>query len=114
MGEQNSFSDSFDQSVSSLGPAVIVFHETMHTDILAKDPEQVLRARFSALKQDISAFSKVRYVGTRSDVAGRTNFGILREELGRELCDASVRSPRNITLVYQVRRCFTKLNFYQF
>jgi len=110
VGEQNSFSDSFEQSVSSLGPVVIVFHETMHTDILAKtsDPEQILRDRFSALKQDISSFSRVRYVGTRSDVAGRTNFGILREELGRELCDSSVRSPRNITLVYQAFQLLNK------
>ena len=107
LGEQNSFSESFDESVSSLGPTVIVFHETMHTDILAKtnggsDPEKTLRDRFSALKQDISAFSKIRYVGTRSDVAGRTNFGILREAIGKELCDSSIRSPRKITLVYQV------------
>jgi len=113
MGEQNSFSESFDESVSSLGPTVIVFHETMHTDILAKtnggsDPEKTLRDRFSALKQDISAFSKIRYVGTRSDVAGRTNFGILREAIGKELCDSSIRSPRKITLVYQAFQLLNK------
>jgi len=113
MGEQNSFSDSFEQPVSSLGPTVIVFHETLHTDILSKtsggsDPEKTLRDRFSALKQDISAFSKVRYVGTRSDVAGRTNFGILREALGSELCDSSIRSPRNITTVYQAFQLLNK------
>lgn len=36
----------------------------------------------------------------RSDVSGRTNFGILREILGRELTDSSVRSPRNVQFVY--------------
>ena len=106
MGEQNSFSDSWSESVSSMGPSVIIFHETLHTDILDKnsgvDPEKVLRDRFGALKQDISAFSKIKYVGTRSDVAGRTNFGILREALGKELSDSSVRSHRKISLVYQV------------
>jgi len=112
MGEQNSYSESFEQSVSSLGPTVIVFHETMHTDILTKnnggDPERTLRERFGALKQDISAFSKIRYVGTRSDVSGRTNFGILREAIGKELSDSSIRSPRKITLVYQAFQLLNK------
>jgi len=112
MGEQNSYSENFENSVSSLGPTVIVFHETMHTDILSKsnggDPEKTLRERFGALKQDISAFSKIRYVGTRSDVSGRTNFGILREALGKELTDSSIRSPRKITLVYQAFQLLNK------
>ena len=55
---------------STLGPAVIIFHETLHTDILCKvrggpEPETVIRERFRALKLDISAFSKIKYVGTR-------------------------------------------------
>lgn len=112
VGEQNSYSENFENSVSSLGPTVIVFHETMHTDILSGgsggDPEKSLRDRFCALKQDISAFSKIRYVGTRSDVAGRTNFGILRETLGKELSDSSIRSQRNITLVYQAFHLLNK------
>merc|ERR1719336_3532600 len=81
---------------STLGPAVIIFHETLHTDILCKvrggpEPETVIRERFRTLKLDISAFSKIKYVGTRSDVSGRTNFGTLREMLGRELTDSSIR-----------------------
>eukprot|EP00092_Neocalanus_flemingeri_P009959 GFUD01010737.1.p1 GENE.GFUD01010737.1~~GFUD01010737.1.p1 ORF type:complete len:703 (-),score=93.22 GFUD01010737.1:369-2477(-) len=112
MGEANSFSENFEHSVSSLGPTVIVFHETLHTDILSKsnggDPEKTLRERFCALKQDISAFSKIRYVGTRSDVSGRTNFGILREALGKELSDSSIRSQRKITLVYQAFQLLNK------
>ena len=44
---------------------------------------------------------------SRSDVAGRTNFGMLRDVLGRELADSSVRSQRNVQLVYQA---FLKLN----
>ena len=58
-------------SASSLGPIMVIFHETLHTDVLphvkgGKDPEAVIRERFSALKQDIGAFSKIKYVGTRS------------------------------------------------
>lgn len=36
----------------------------------------------------------------RSDVAGRTNFGVLREVIGKELSDSSVRSQRNVQLVF--------------
>ena len=33
-------------------------------------------------------------------MSGRTNFGILREIVGKELTDSSVRSPRNVQFVY--------------
>ena len=73
MEEQNFKSEetlTISPSVSSLGPTVVIFHETLHTDILCKvrggpDPETVIRDRFRALKLDISAFSKIKYVGTR-------------------------------------------------
>ena len=71
-GEQSSKSDEKVVTItaSNLGPCVIIFHETLHTDVLTRvrggqDPETIVRERFSALKQDISAFSKIKYVGTR-------------------------------------------------
>ena len=107
VGEQNSFvsgGKTPEDDLSSLGPAVVIFHETLHTDVLSrvhsKEPEVVIRERFRALKQDISAFSKIRYVGTRS--AGKTNFRSLREVIAKELRDVSVRSQRKVCLVYQV------------
>ena len=74
LGEQSVKSE--DQIVtitaSHLGPSIVIFHETLHTDVLTKvrggqDPETTLRERFSVLKQDIAAFSKIKYVGTRWD-----------------------------------------------
>ena len=74
MGEQSYKSEDkvITISASNLGPTIVIFHETLHTDVLVKvsggpDPETVIRDRFSALKQDISAFSKIKYVGTRYD-----------------------------------------------
>lgn len=107
-GEQSCKSDEKVVTItaSNLGPCVIIFHETLHTDVLTRvrggqDPETIVRERFSALKQDISAFSKIKYVGTRSDVSGLTNFGVLRELIGQELSDSSVRSQRNVQFVFQ-------------
>ena len=73
MEEQNFKSEetlTISPSSSSLGPTVLVFHETLHTDVLCKvrggpEPETVVRERFRTLKLDISAFSKIKYVGTR-------------------------------------------------
>lgn len=72
MGEQSIKSDENIVTItaSNLGPSVVIFHETLHTDVLTKvrggqDPETILRDRFVALKQDIAAFSKIKYVGTR-------------------------------------------------
>ena len=62
MGEQNYKSEDkvITISASNLGPTIVIFHETLHTDVLVKvsggpDPETVIRDRFSALKQDIPA-----------------------------------------------------------
>ena len=115
MEEQNFKSEetlTISPSSSSMGPTIVIFHETLHTDVLCKvrggpEPETVIRERFRTLKLDISAFSKIKYVGTKSDTAGRTNFGTLREMLGRELVDTSTRSQRNVQLVLQA---FHKLN----
>jgi len=108
VGEQNSFvsdENPDDGAVTSLGPSVILFHETLHTDVLGRnghtEPEVVIRERFRSLKQDISAFSKICYVGTKSGNNGKTNFGLLRDIVGKELRDATVRSPRKVALVHQ-------------
>jgi len=93
---------------ASLGPTVVVFQETQHTDVLAKaGAEEALRQRFSSLKQDISAFSRVCYVGTKTEGGRPTDFVCLREAVGRELTDQSVRSSRPLA---SVLRALTSLN----
>ena len=56
----------------SMGPAIIIFHETRYTDVLnefkngqVRSAENVIRDRLANLNQDISAFSKIRYFGVR-------------------------------------------------
>ena len=56
----------------SMGPAIIIFHETRYTDVLnefkngqVRSAENVIRDRLANLNQDISAFSKIRYFGIR-------------------------------------------------
>merc|ERR1719323_2647728 len=93
---------------AALGPTVVVFQETQHTDVLVKSgAEEELRQRFSSLQQDISAFSRVCYVGTKTESGRLTDFVCLRETVGRELSDQSIRSPRPLA---SVLRALTSLN----
>ena len=85
-------------------PALVIFHETLHTDVLAtlndRTPETQLRERFHDLKQDVSAFDKILYVGTRSAVAKKTNFGPLRALVGRQVKSGGA-SQRKLKAVYR-------------
>ena len=52
----------------------MLFQETQHTEVLASErAEEAVRERFRGLRQDITAFSRVRYVGTRTQVGGETS-----------------------------------------
>lgn len=91
--------------VNSLGPAVIVFHETQHTDTLdegstvMESAEEKLRGTFKELGLDISAFSSVKYVGLKS-LHQPTKFEKLRDALKKELESNDVRTPRKPMYIY--------------
>ena len=115
----------------SMGPTIVVFHETRYTDLLSefkngqvRSAENVIRDRLAELNQDISGFSKIRYFGVRrgdtnenkSHEASRTLlpsspgatfneesdiFAGLRDLIKTEVEDMAVRSPRSISLIYK-------------
>lgn len=93
---------------SILGPKVIVVHETRHTDVLGGSgknaAESVLRDRLRQLKQDASAFSKISYIGYKAEGNGNgsKHFKRVRDLITKELKDTSVRSPRKVSLVYNM------------
>ena len=105
----------------SLGPSVILFHETRYTNVLPQSqdhsspsPETVIRDRLMSLNQDISAFSKIQYYGVQKDRLNgiedeREAFSKLRSLISKELSDTSVRSPRSIKLIYETLS--VRLNF---
>ncbi|XP_058825219.1 zinc finger FYVE domain-containing protein 1-like [Topomyia yanbarensis] len=89
----------------SLGPAVIIFHETQHTEVLKEDDEgkkeeDILRERFAKSQLDLTAFSSLRYVGIRTNTPP-TNYEPLRMALEKELKNTTVRSPRQPTVVFE-------------
>ncbi|XP_033125854.1 zinc finger FYVE domain-containing protein 1-like [Anneissia japonica] len=92
-----------DISLSTIGPVVIVFQETQHTDILGfgceKSADVLLRERFEKMKLNMRAFSSIHYVGTRTDKPP-TNFKILRDRLKEHIKDNTVRSPRPVSVMF--------------
>ena len=110
----------------SMGPTIIIFHETRYTDVLndckngqVRNAETTIRDRLTSLNQDISAFSKIRYFGVRrgdttkghdrSIVSSCSSqpmdeeqiFERLRYMIKKEVQDMAVRSPRSISLIYK-------------
>ncbi|XP_038073973.1 zinc finger FYVE domain-containing protein 1-like [Patiria miniata] len=97
-------------SLTSLGPAVIVFQETTHTvplgsdqpaqgDSLGVSADAILRERFKEYGHSIEAFSCVQYIGTQT-IAPPTDFRGLRKAILAHVRNGSVRSPRLSTVVY--------------
>ncbi|XP_028417682.1 zinc finger FYVE domain-containing protein 1-like [Dendronephthya gigantea] len=93
-----------------LGPAVVIFHETHHTEILGtqsndlgetKSADELLKQRFAAVKQDPQAFSSIKYVGTKT-LNHSTDFQALFKTVIELTNDLSVRSRRPLGVIYDV------------
>jgi hypothetical protein len=102
-----------------LGPVVVVFHETLHTDVLQKTHEKScedeLRRRFQTLGQQTESFSAFEYVGTRTKTPP-TSFRGLQESMKRHLTNTTVRSARKVSIVFSALKVsivilFLFLNF---
>ena len=113
--------------LSSLGPCVVVFQETQHTQLLGDhsdycghhgesagdsnvgsspnhclcglSAEELLQKRFSDLDLVPEAFSSIEYVGTRTQVPP-TDFSSLRRCLSDLLLNNSVRTPRPLEVIF--------------
>ena len=118
--------NSLELPLSSLGPCVVVFQETQHTQLLGDHSghccdheekeggnnvsstsdhglgslgaEELLQKRFADLGLVPEAFSSFEYVGTRTQVPP-TDFGSLRRSLSDLLLNNSVRTPRSLEVI---------------
>lgn len=100
-----------DNTASSMGPSVIIFHETTHTNTLqasasvSESPEDILRASFAQLQLDVDAFSSLKYIGVQSK--NPDLFKELKNAIQLELDNTTVRSARNPKFIYlTLKVCF--------
>jgi hypothetical protein len=108
-------------TISSLGPCCVIFHETQHTDILSDEIDHngnerhvshQIAERFSKLDLNYEAFSSIEYVGTRtcfmnaraniSSTGLSTDFTKLARTVRELLRNNSVRPPRKLSSIYHV------------
>uniref|UniRef100_A0A3B5AKG0 Zinc finger FYVE domain-containing protein 1-like n=1 Tax=Stegastes partitus TaxID=144197 RepID=A0A3B5AKG0_9TELE len=94
-----------DVPLSSLGPAVIVFQETTHTQLLGQDSkvpghaDTLLQKRFHDLNLGTEAFSSVQYVGTQT-ITPPTEYSRLLEAVEQQVKNTHTRSPRQPGIVF--------------
>uniref|UniRef100_A0A3Q4G6T4 Si:ch211-11n16.2 n=1 Tax=Neolamprologus brichardi TaxID=32507 RepID=A0A3Q4G6T4_NEOBR len=94
-----------DVPLSSLGPAVIIFQETTHTQLLGQDSKMagyadtLLQKRFHDLGLGTEAFSSVQYVGTQT-ITPPTDYSRLLEAIKQQVKNTHTRSPRQPGIVF--------------
>ncbi|XP_035473658.1 zinc finger FYVE domain-containing protein 1 isoform X3 [Scophthalmus maximus] len=101
-----------DVPLSTLGPAVIIFHETVHTKLLGSDKpsesaDRLLQERFRKLGLFPEAFSSVQYRGTRT-YNPPTDFGCLLRSLEQQLDNNTTRSPRSASVIYKALQALSE------
>uniref|UniRef100_A0A8C3AKY3 Zinc finger FYVE-type containing 1 n=1 Tax=Cyclopterus lumpus TaxID=8103 RepID=A0A8C3AKY3_CYCLU len=101
-----------DVPLSTLGPAVIIFHETVHTKLLGTDKpsesaERLLQERFRKLGLFPEAFSSIHYRGTRT-YNPPTDFSGLLRSLEQQLDNNTTRSPRSASVIYKALQALSE------
>ncbi|XP_061749814.1 zinc finger FYVE domain-containing protein 1-like isoform X2 [Nerophis ophidion] len=94
-----------DVPLSTLGPAVVIFHETVHTKLLGTDKsheslDRLLSERFKKVSRFPEALSSVQYWGTQTLIPP-TDFCGLRNKLEQLLDNNATRSPRTPVVIFK-------------
>ncbi|XP_073408793.1 zinc finger FYVE domain-containing protein 1 isoform X1 [Dendrobates tinctorius] len=100
-----------DVPLSTLGPGVIIFHETVHTKLLGSEkaseiPEKVIQDRFRKLGRFPEAFSSIHYKGTRT-YNPPTDFSGLRRSIEQQLENNTTRSSRHPGVIYKALKALS-------
>ncbi|KAK0137598.1 Zinc finger FYVE domain-containing protein 1 [Merluccius polli] len=101
-----------DVPLSSIGPAVVIFHETVHTKLLGSDKstesvDRLLLERFRKLGRFPEAFSSVQYRGTQT-LTPPTDFSGLKKSLEQLLDNNATRSPRTPVVIFKALQALSE------
>ncbi|XP_072344034.1 zinc finger FYVE domain-containing protein 1 isoform X2 [Scyliorhinus torazame] len=101
-----------DVPLSTLGPSVIIFHETVHTKLLGSDrpseiPEKLLQERFRKLDRFPEAFCSIQYKGTRTYNPPTDFSGVLRM-IEQQLTNNTTRSPRPPAIIFKALKALSE------
>ncbi|CAM4913980.1 unnamed protein product [Rotaria socialis] len=96
-----------DGPMSTMGPALIIFHETQHTEILKdhlqcqKTAVEQLKERFEAMKLSYDAYSSIEYVGIQAQSGKSSDFSEIKATISETLENNNRRSRRPLSVVFK-------------
>jgi zinc finger FYVE domain-containing protein 1 len=96
-----------DGPMSTMGPTLIVFHETQHTGILKdqfqsrKTAVEQLKERFQIMNLSYDAYSSIEYVGIQTIGGKSTDFHEIKEIITSTLDNNNIRSRRRLSVIYK-------------
>ncbi|CAF2386562.1 unnamed protein product [Rotaria sp. Silwood2] len=103
-----------DGPMSTMGPTLIVFHETQFTEVLRdhfqcqKTAVEQLKERFEKMNLSYDAFSSIEYVGTQTLGGKKTDFSDIRATITATLENNKIRSPRRLSVVFKALKALNE------
>jgi zinc finger FYVE domain-containing protein 1 len=95
-----------DGPMSTMGPTLIVFHETQHTGILKdfqahKTAVEQLKERFETMNLSYDAYSSIEYVGSQTIGGKPTDFSEIKATIAATLDNNNIRSRRRLSVIFK-------------
>ncbi|CAF0874456.1 unnamed protein product [Adineta ricciae] len=99
-----------DGPVSTMGPTLIVFHETQHTGILkgSKTAVEQLKERFETMKLSYDAYSSMEYVGIQTVGSKSSNFSEIKAMIAATLNNNNIRSRRRLSIIFKALKALNE------
>ncbi|UJR36247.1 hypothetical protein I4U23_028979 [Adineta vaga] len=103
-----------DGPISTMGPTLIVFHETQHTEVLRdhfqcqKTAVEQVKERFEKMKLSYDAYSSIEYVGIQTLGGKQTDFSELKATITAILENNKIRSPRQLSTVFKALKALNE------
>ncbi|XP_055380400.1 zinc finger FYVE domain-containing protein 1-like isoform X2 [Condylostylus longicornis] len=96
------------ESPRSLGPGIIIFHETRYTkpleSTLSESVEDQIRTNFRKLNMNIDSFSSLQYIGIQTEGTKSTNYKRIKDVIKAEIANTTVRSHRQPKVIFKAIR----------
>ncbi|CAF3563654.1 unnamed protein product [Rotaria sordida] len=103
-----------DGPMSTMGPTLIIFHETQFTEVLKdhfqcqKTAVEQLKERFEKMNLSYDAYSSIEYVGTQTFGGKQTDFNEIKATITATLENNKIRSPRRLSVIFKALKALNE------
>ncbi|CAF1075055.1 unnamed protein product [Adineta steineri] len=103
-----------DGPMSTMGPTLIVFHETQHTGILKdhfqcqKTAVEQLKERFETMNLSYDAYSSLEYVGIQTTGDKPSDFSTIKATIAATLNNNNIRSRRRLSVIFKALKALNE------